>query len=228
MGRCWLWAVAAVAALLGVLTAVWDPPAGASSPSVTEAPGDAGDSISSAFEVPLDVPVEGVIDSATDVDVFELTVPERREVLIYTTGDLDTAGALLDHTGAELDSFDAAYFLTTENNFLLWDTLRAGTYYVSVSATDGATGSYTLHTESSVNTTGFADAAPIALDSSVNALIDGGAHATDYYRLDIDTETDVLIYTTTAAENTIGRCTTAASSCSPRTTTATCTTVVCL
>ena len=56
--------------------------------------------------------------------------------------------------------------MTTENNFLLWRTLDAGTYYVSVSATDGDTGSYTLHTESNVNTTGFADAAPISLDSS--------------------------------------------------------------
>ena len=145
-----------------------------------------------------------MIDSATDVDVFELTVPERREVLIYTTGDLDTAGALLDHSGLEIDGFDEAYVVTTLNNFLLWNTLDAGTYYISVSATGGATGPYTLHTDSNVNTTGFADAAPIALNSSANAMIESGADATDYYRLDIDTATDVLIYTRADIQNTVG------------------------
>ena len=169
--------------------------AGAWSPTVAQTPGDAGDSVTTAFDLPLDVPVAGVIDSSTDVDMFKLTVPERREVLIYTTGDLDTAGALLDSRGSEIDAYDAAYIVTTENNFLLWRTLDAGTYYVSVSATDGDTGSYTLHTESNVNTTGFADAAPISLDSRTNAIIDG-ADATDYYWLDVDAATDVLIYTT--------------------------------
>ena len=201
LGAGWLWALAAVAAVLGMLTAVWDPPAGAQSRTVTEAPDDVGDSISAALALPFDVPVAGVIDSATDVDVFELTVPERREVLIYTTGDLEAEGALLDHSGAEISSSDYADALTTENNFLLWDTLDAGTYYITVSATDGATGPYTLHTESNVNTTGFADAAPISLDSATTAIIDGGANATDYYRLDLDTSADVLIYTTSDNED---------------------------
>ena len=178
--------------------------AGAWSPTVAQTPGDAGDSVSSAFELPLDVPVAGVIDSATDVDVFELTVPARLEVLIYSTGDLEAAGALLNSRGREIDSLDFAYLITTENNFLLWDTLNSGTYYVSVSAGDGSTGSYTLHTESNVNTTGFDDAAPIQVDSTTNAIIGGGADATDYYRLDLDTATDVLIYTTAEFDDTVG------------------------
>ncbi|WP_419863186.1 S8 family serine peptidase [Candidatus Poriferisodalis sp.] len=199
----WLWALAAVAAVLGVLAATRSATAQAPDPATLRT-ADVGDSVSSAVELPLDASVAGVIDSATDVDVFELTVPERREVLIYTTGDLDTAGVLLDHSGLEIDSFDEAYVLTTLNNFLLWNTLDAGTYYISVSATDGDTGPYTLHTESNVNTTGFADAAPIALNSSANAMIDSGTDATDYYRLDIGTATDVLIYTTADIQNTVG------------------------
>ena len=178
--------------------------AGEWSATVAQTPGDAGGAVGSAVALPLDVPVAGVIDSATDVDVFEVTVPERLEVLIYTTGDLEAAGSLLDSGGAEIYSADFAYLLTTVNNFLLWDTLSSGTYYVSVSAGDGSTGSYTLHTESTVNTTGFDDAAPIGVDSTANAIIGGGSHATDYYRLDLDAATDVLIYTTADIEDTVG------------------------
>ena len=177
--------------------------AGEWSPTVAQTPGDAGNTVSSAVALPLNVPVAGVIDSDSDIDVFEVTVPEQMEVLIYTTGDLEATGALLNSGGAEIASVDFAYVVTTENNFLIWDTLSSGTYYVSVSS-DASTGSYTLHTESTVNTTGFDDAAPIGVGTATNAIIDGGSNPTDYFRLDVDAAADVVIYTTAELKDTVG------------------------
>ncbi|MXY10430.1 MAG: S8 family serine peptidase, partial [Acidimicrobiaceae bacterium] len=178
--------------------------AGEWSATVDQTPSDAGGAVSSAVELPLDVPVAGVIDSATDVDVFKVTVPAQFEVLIYTTGDLETKGSLQTSSSVTIATSTTANFLTTANNFLIWGTVNPGTYYISVSSDGGSTGSYTLHTESIVNTTGFDDAAPVGVDTTANAVLDSGSSHTDYYRLDLDTAADLLIYTTGPHRDTLG------------------------
>ncbi len=103
---------------------------------------DHGDSRSAATRVSLPSQTSGEIDPGDDEDHFRFEVPRRGEVLVRTTGSLDTIGALHDSAGRQLATDDdgGAGF-----NFHIQRELAAGTYYVWVSSYQSETGAYTLH-----------------------------------------------------------------------------------
>lgn len=79
-----------------------------------------------------------------DVDVFRIEMTEFGTLIVYTEGWIDTNGTLLDGDGTEITSDDDD---GVDRNFHIAHDLEAGTYYVRVHSTTGATGEYRLHVE---------------------------------------------------------------------------------
>ena len=97
----------------------------------------------------LDTTVSGTIDPADDVDYFSIVISTTRFVTIYTTGDLDTIGRLLDNMGDLLQGNDQQPDFgqpVVLNNFRIHDRLAQGTYYIEVASfNSNFIGPYTLH-----------------------------------------------------------------------------------
>ena len=139
-----------------------------------------------ATEIELNTTVSGTIDSGNDVDYFSIDISTPTFVVIFTTGNLDTVGLLLvDRTNSILQlEFDDQS--GEENNFLIRDRLNPGTYYILVGSF--GTGDYILHVDVFTTT-------EIELNTSVSGTIDP-ADDIDYFSLEINTPTNVNIFTT--------------------------------
>ena len=125
----------------------------------------------------------GAIDKAGAVDWWCFTVLRRGKVTVQTTGDLDTVGALEDHSGQQVDHDDDS---GRGQNFKIVRTLDAGTYYIRVSAHGGETGSYTLHvnhTQSS-RSDGGDDRTQSTASIAVNQSVSQALTMADRHRLE--------------------------------------------
>ena len=92
----------------------------------------------------FDVPISGTIESATDSDYYTFIAPITGEYTFYTTGDLDSMGALYDSDHTKLAFNDDAN--DNNLNFTITHSLTKGQrYYVKVFAYDGDVGGYTLN-----------------------------------------------------------------------------------
>ena len=91
-------------------------------------------------------PQDGVIESAEDEDYFRIEVSEPTAILAYTTGNLDTAGALLDAQGGVswFNDDGGEQFINFRISGILW---RPGEYFLRVSSSSGLTGNYTVHAD---------------------------------------------------------------------------------
>ncbi len=101
---------------------------------------DHGDTTSSATSLRAGDPAVGRIDPSKDVDVFRIEVQQSDDFLIYTTGNLDTVGVLVNSVGTPLASSDIR-----NANFVIRDRLTIGTYYVLVATRPPAEGDYQLY-----------------------------------------------------------------------------------
>ncbi len=158
---------------------------------------DQGNDASTAEELTLGVPQIGLIDPVSgtppnrtaDEDLFKLELDTAAEVLVYTTGDVDTIGELLDSDGATAlgtddDSGDDA-------NFLMRKELEAGAYYIRVKGYQRGsrpeTGPYALFAE------------PVrSLDvggSATEGIVSLGFDE-EYYKLTLSSASDVWVYAT--------------------------------
>ena len=98
---------------------------------------DHGDTLSTATSVALPSETAGVIDSGDDADWFRFEVAASGEVAAYTTGNLDTVGALYDADGNRLaGDFDSGAGF----NFRIQRQLDPGTYYAEVKSFANNTG----------------------------------------------------------------------------------------
>ena len=95
--------------------------------------------------------VTGTLESG-DKDVFTFTLGSPARVIVYTTGSLDTVGALSDSTSTILNDPIADDDAGQETNFRSETVLPAGTFSVEVAHGPGGdpTGTYDLHIEPSV------------------------------------------------------------------------------
>ena len=84
------------------------------------------------------------IERAGDEDWFRLELSERRSVVIFTSGAVDTAGRLLDRSGAQAGSDEDS---GTALNFEIRATLEPGDYFVQVRSTGSSLGTYELHVD---------------------------------------------------------------------------------
>ena len=175
---------------------------GAWSPTSTGTPAEHGNSTGAATTITLGTPLGGAIDPGTDEDYFKLVLSKATTILIRTTGDLDTAGELLDNGGAQLDMNDDGDLPESPANFLIWRAARAGTYYVKVSSSEEATGEYILDVRAIGDTSSRSNAISVDPDSSTLALVDE-LNDTDFYRLALLEDSDILVRTSGAIPVTV-------------------------
>ena len=150
----------------------------------TEAP-DTGDTMETAETLDLGIPQTGLIDPSTDTDLYELNLMYAAEVVVYTTGDVDTTGELLSSDGSILTSLSTDDDSGTNLNFSMRHVLEAGTYYVRVGSYGSETGAYALFAE------------PVSqLTVDGRGLVRRIANGVDeeYFRLQLVTPQDVWIY----------------------------------
>ena len=136
---------------------------GAWSTTAIGQPADFGSTLETAGTLPFDSPVQGDINVAGDVDFLRLDVSATTGVLLYTTGDTDTVGQLLDDTGEVLRSNDDYFFGQGNLNFFIGGSLDAGVYYLRISGWSDRTGSYVLWAEEVDDSTNTSDAVPLSL-----------------------------------------------------------------
>ena len=169
---------------------------GAWSATAVGTPAEHGGTLETATTLPLSTRMGGVIESGTDVDLFTLELTAATGVIVYTRGDLDTAGQLLDVDGQLLSENDEGDELNGRHNFLLWGSLQAGTYYVRVTGSGGATGAYVLGTTTVVDSTARSDAQDIEVGGFARGIIDPERTDRDWFRITLTGHTVLLVHTT--------------------------------
>ena len=103
---------------------------------------DHGDTRATATTVTSGTEVTGNINPGTDEDYFSIVAPGPGTLTATTTGELNTRGTLYDSDGTQLATDDDS---GEDTNFDLSHSITAaGTYYVRVTSSGTATGSYSL------------------------------------------------------------------------------------
>ena len=156
---------------------------------------EAADERDGAIELGLEVGVVGAIDDPSDVDYFRVDVDKRKDVTIWTTGDLDTVGEL------ELVTDYGVVVTVAGNddggdgrNFRVARTLEPGTYYVKVTSLNDDPGGYTIHRSDVKEHSDEWESATVLRTEVAGAI--GSPHDVDYFRVDVDKRKDVTIWTT--------------------------------
>ncbi len=159
---------------------------------------DSGNTLATATPLALDTPYTEAIDSIDDVDYFRIEVDQSGELVVYTTGELDTMGELLTGDGARLDDDDDG---GDGSNFRIVYSVTPGTYYVKVREFWGNTGNYTVHAsfetdQFALNVRDTLEAATLlALDTPYTEAIDS-IDDVDYFRIEVDQSGELTVYTT--------------------------------
>lgn len=135
----------------------------------------------------------GRIETSTDVDYFSVQVNEYGVLIVYTTGNFDTQGALQNSSGSTLTTNDDD---GSGNNFEINYVVNSGTYYIKVEGYGSDTGSYTLYTiffPDDSNTRSGATRLP--LDDSRRRWIETGSDV-DYFTVQVNQPGILFVYTT--------------------------------
>lgn len=172
---------------------------------------DHGDSTDSATPISPGDNLSGHL-TINDRDYFRVTVDRPGRLLVYTSGNLDTIGRVLDRSGRLLVENDDG---GDRFNFRIERDVSANTWYVVVTS-DSSLGSYTLHVRFTASSSGGGgtppppprgddhgntrgDATGIALDtnSSIEVTTDGELTAsdTDYFRITLDRPGTLRLHT---------------------------------
>ena len=166
---------------------------GAWSTTTSATPEDHGDTRTDATSVSAtNARVWGVIDPDDDEDYFSFTVSSEADYWIYTLGNLDTVGELLDSDGILLESDDYGAVLPNPDAFFLWRKLSAGTYYVKVTGYGSTDDPYVFRIREFTDTTSRSNAATLNLNGSASGTIDPEDDE-DYFKLELSEATEVAI-----------------------------------
>ena len=111
---------------------------------------------------------------------------------IYTLGDLDTVGELLDSGGTSIGISDRGGALPNPDNFFLWGKLLPGTYYIRVTGYGSTDEPYILRIREFRDTTSRSNAATLNLNGSASGTIDP-ENDEDYFKLELSAATEVAI-----------------------------------
>jgi sugar lactone lactonase YvrE len=109
---------------------------------------DLDDTLAGATEVSLGSSTAGGI-SEGDVDYFRVTMSSADTLTVYTTGDTDTQGTILDRAGTVLAHSSSG----AGSNFRVSVPVSAGTYYIEVTRGSSSShgGYYTLYVVGSLD-----------------------------------------------------------------------------
>ena len=165
---------------------------GAWSATTSTTPADHGDTQAEATSVTVGASVWGVIDPDDDEDYFSVSVSRTADYWIYTLGNLDTVGELLDSNGMPIESADYGAVLPNPDNFFLWRKLESGTYYIKVTGFGSTDEPYILRVREFTDTTSRSNAATLNLNSSASSTIDPEDDQ-DYFKLELSAATKVAI-----------------------------------
>ncbi len=102
---------------------------------------DHGNTLPLASSATLDTPIQGILEVAGDFDVFRLSLTRAGTLNIVSSGTTDVIGSLSDSAGTLLTRDDNG---AGAPNFRLSAPVTPGTYYLTVSGSTFAIGSYTL------------------------------------------------------------------------------------
>ena len=165
---------------------------GAWSATTSATPADHGNTRAAATNVTAEARVWGAIDPTDDEDYFSFSVSGAADYWIYTLGDLDTVGELLDSNGMSVESDDYGAVLPNPDNFFMWQRLQSGTYYIKVTGYGSTDEPYILRIREFTDTTSKSNAATLNLNSSASATIDPEDDE-DYFKLELSETTEVAI-----------------------------------
>ena len=137
-------------------------------------------------------PSFGVIHSGTDVDWFKLDLsylPYAVQVLLFTTGNTDTEGTLVDSSGSALSPAVSDDDSGVGLNFLIGQEMAPAVYYLKVEGFDSTeTGPYALFAEFPLSVLQLAESSqsypPAPLIRSI-----GSPHDQDWFTIDLSART---------------------------------------
>ena len=159
---------------------------------------DQGKIPADAVPLAVDTQVEGIIGPAGDMDLFKLELPTQTDIAMYTSGNVDTIGRLLDYRDVQITSSDDSSMSEGQSDFFIGEILGPGTYYVEVRGYDDSLGPYRLHLETVADQSGsLSGATALALDSPYsNSGLGFINHRNDedWFGFTLADTTDVWIY----------------------------------
>ena len=165
---------------------------GAWSTTSSATPEDHGNSRADATSITADARIWGAIDPTDDEDYFRFTVSGTADYWIYTLGDLDTVGELLDSNGDHIASDDYGAVLPNPDNFFLWRKLQSGTYYIKITGFGSTDEPYVLRVRRFADTTSRSNAATLNINGFASGTIDPESEQ-DYFKLVLSETTEVVI-----------------------------------
>ena len=158
---------------------------------------DQGRLIGDASGLTIGVAVDGISGPAGDIDLFEIDLSSKTraaDIVMHTSGDVDTIGVLFDYRGVQLEGNDDSFFSDGARDFFIGRTLGPGVYYLAVLGYGESMGPYRLYVEEVADQNGSrVGAATLAIDDSAYGFVGPGGDE-DYFRLTLPTATDVWIY----------------------------------
>ncbi len=177
--------------------------AGAWSATATGTPAEHGGTRADASVLAAGSYVGGSVDPGDDVDYFKLVLDAAVGVVIYTRGDLNTVGELQSSDGTRLAGNDNGMLVWGTRNFLIWDSLAAGTYYIKVTSHDGATGDYILRNLTIADSdSSVGKRQTIALGTALTGLRESSSD-NDGYTFTLTQQTKVVVRGTSRIEGEI-------------------------
>ena len=162
-----------------------------------EAPQEPGDP--KPPNITPDIASDGIVSPGSDVDLFKLVLGAETDIVVYTTGEVDTIGTLLDADGDEIDGNDDTEFSEGDFNFFFPRTLEPGVYYIEVTGYVGrfgeSTGPYKLHVDRVTDQSDSRGGAErVNPGSSAMGFISGGKDE-DYFFVSLARVGQVRVYT---------------------------------
>ncbi len=165
---------------------------GAWSATATGLPADFPGGRAAAPLVPLDTPVRGAVDHLADVDVVQFKLTATTEVVMYTTGRVDTRAVLWNSSGTELAKNDDSQLDDSSLGFHLARQLNAGTYYLSIHGEGRPMGAYTLRLDTRADTSGRTNAATLSPGIPLQSVL-GSSSDGDYYAVTVSAGTTLIL-----------------------------------
>ena len=183
---------------------------GAWSSTVSATPADYGNNLNAATELILNTwsdgsihpfgsnSFHGNIGSATDEDWFKIELTDVHAandvgIWLYTRSDIDTVGELQNSDGEPIREDDYGAVLPNTEDFFIWDTLEAGTYYLKVSGYgSGDTGDYVLRVRTFRDTLCPTISVTLPLGRSASGMLDPERDH-DCFRITLTESADVIL-----------------------------------
>ena len=143
-------------------------------------------------QLPSDLILEGGspgnLEQQFERDYFRFEIEDGSEAAIYTEGNVDTVGELLDVHGSLIARSDSG---GEGSNFRMRSVLtQPGEYYLMVRSWDGSTGEYTVHAEETP-----LSAVELSLSGSPHEGAIEGEGDMDYFHFEVTELTETSIYT---------------------------------